>query len=136
VQALVLDHNEEDCTTMMDYLRQGGYSVLGVASVTEARKAFEEETFDVLLLESALPDGDSFTLCNEIRERLGDNIIIIFVSANNTAARRTSGIQLGADDFLGKPCNAEELLARISARQRRRQVSRELFAAPRPCQGW
>lgn len=120
MRALVVDNNAIDCATLMGYLRHAGYSTTEAASVDQAREALEVQTFDLLLLETILPDGDGFQLCNELRERLGDRMIIVFVSQRNTPIDRTIGIQLGADDYLGKPCNEEELLARIDARRRRR----------------
>lgn len=120
MRALVVDNNAIDCATLMGYLRHAGYSTTEASSVDQAREALEVQTFDLLLLETSLPDGDGFQLCNELRERLGDRMIIVFVSQRNTPIDRTIGIQLGADDYLGKPCNEEELLARIDARRRRR----------------
>jgi DNA-binding response OmpR family regulator len=72
------------------------------------------------LLELSLPDGDGFQLCNEIREHFGDRMVIIFVTRRNSPQSRVVGIELGADDFMGKPCDADELLARIEVRMRRR----------------
>ena len=121
VQALVLDNNEDDCALLMDNLRAAGYDAIGVASVRQAREALERQRFDLLLLELQLPDGDGLQLCNELRERLGDGMVIIFVTDRHKPASRVVGIELGADDFMSKPCDAGELLARIESRMRRRR---------------
>lgn len=121
VQALILDDNVDDCATLVENLRAGGFDTVTVASVRQAREALERQTFDLMLLELKLPDGDGLHLCNEIRERLGEGMVIIFVSSGTGAQSRTVGIELGADDFLSKPCDAGELLARIESRLRRRR---------------
>ncbi len=124
VQALIVDSNADDCATLVEDLRQGGFDALAVASVRQAREALERQSFDLLLLELKLPDGDGLQLCNEIRERLGDGMVIIFVTDRKSPKYRAVGIELGADDFMDKPCNGEELLARIEARIRRRRLQR------------
>ena len=120
MQALILDSNQDDCAILMEHLRREGYDAIAVGSVRQAREALMQDKFDLLLLELKLPDGDGRQLCDEIRERLGDGMTIIFVSTDNTTSRRTVGIQLGADDFIGKPCDGDELMARINAHRRRR----------------
>ena len=122
MKALILDSNAEDCADVIEHLRRVGYTSITVASVAQAREALEHQAFDVLLLEWTLPDGDGARLCNEIRERLGQGMLIMFVSSRDTPSRRVVALELGADDFLSKPCNPEELLARIEARLRRVQT--------------
>lgn len=120
MQALILDCNQEDCAILMEHLQRAGHDTVVVASVREAREALKRQPFDLLLLEMKLPDGDGRQLCNEIRERLGHGMTIIFVSSQHTSSSRVVGIQLGADDFIGKPCDGDELLARIDAHHRRK----------------
>ncbi len=122
MQALIVDNNTDDCARLVEDLRHGGYETVGVASIRQAREALERQPFDLLLLELKLPDGDGLQLCNEIRERLGDGMVIIFVTNRHSPASRVVGIELGADDFMDKPCNADELMARIEARLRRRGI--------------
>ena len=122
MKALILDSNAEDCADVIEHLRRVGYTSITVASVAQAREALEHQAFDVLLLEWALPDGDGAQLCNEIRERLGQGMLIMFMSSRDTPSRRVVALELGADDFLSKPCNPEELLARIEAHLRRAQT--------------
>ena len=122
MKALILDSNAEECAGVIEHLRRAGYTSITVASVAQAREALEHQAFDVLLLEWALPDGDGAQLCNEIRERLGQGMLIMFMSSRDTPSRRVVALELGADDFLSKPCNPEELLARIEARLRRVQT--------------
>ena len=123
VQALILDDNVDDCATLVANLQLGGYDSVAVASVRHAREALERQTFDLMLLELKLPDGDGLQLCHELRQRLGEGMVIIFVSSGSGSQCRTVGIELGADDFLSKPCDAGELLARIESRLRRRRAA-------------
>jgi len=120
VQALIVDNNPADAAVLAAHLHRAGYISVTVALLRQAWQALLSQSFDLLLLELELPDGNGLSMCNEIRERLGHGLVIIFVSAQATPAKRTVGIQLGADDFLSKPCHAEELLARIDAHRRRR----------------
>jgi two-component system, OmpR family, phosphate regulon response regulator OmpR len=120
MHALVLDRDSGDCAATMDYLRGAGYETLAAASLGEARDALARSTFDLMLLDLRLDDSNSLPLCAEIRERFGDDPIVIFLSNDGTPAQRILSLDLGADDVMGKPYDGEELLARISARRRRR----------------
>lgn len=120
MHALVLDGNSGDCAATIEYLRGAGYETFAAASLGEAREALERSTFDLLLIDLKLNDRNSLSLCAEIRERFGDEPIIIFLSSDGSPAQRTLGLDLGADDVMGKPYDGQELLARINARRRRR----------------
>jgi DNA-binding response OmpR family regulator len=104
----------------MENVRRAGYTPFGAASLREAREALECSAFDLMLFDFTLEDGTSLPLCAEIRERFGENPIVIFLSGNGTPAQRILGLDLGADDVMGKPYDGQELLARIEARRRRR----------------
>lgn len=119
MQTLIVDSNAADSAQLVGYLGQGGHAATVVTSVDQARQALLSQPFDAVLLESTVADGDCFQLCMELRARFGDRLVIMFVSTIDTPARRVAGIQIGADDFVGKSCAAEELVARIEARYRR-----------------
>ena len=123
VQALIVDNNSADHAPLLEHLQRAGYTSVAVALLKQAWQAILSQSFDLFLLELALPDGNGLSLCHDIRERLGNGVVIIFVSAQATPAQRAVGIQLGADDFLSKPCHAEELLARVDAHRRRRAAT-------------
>ncbi len=122
MRALVLDPSVDDCARFVDLLRRLGYETIGAASALEVREEVEQGNFELMVLDYTLPRGEGRRFCEEIRERFGDEPIVIFVSASTTADRRVAGIELGADDFMNKPCDGDELVARIEAHRRRRTL--------------
>ncbi|MDV7389875.1 response regulator, partial [Arthrospira platensis SPKY1] len=75
-------------------------------------KLAQEQHFDLLLLDVMLPEIDGFQLCEQIRLS-NYEVPIIFLTAKDTAADRVAGLRKGADDYLTKPFNLEELLLRV-----------------------
>lgn len=135
MQTLILDSNAADGANLAARLGQDGYIATAVTSMEQAWQALLSQPFDVVLLESTAADGNCFRLCMDLRERFGDQLLIMFVSALDTPARRIAGIEIGADDFVGKSCAVEELLARIEAlvRRRRLHTARERLSAANIC---
>lgn len=89
-----------------------GYAVSSAADGTEALKAVEQEYFDLIILDVMLPEVDGITVTETIR--VHDNQVpILILSAKNTSADRVLGLKKGADDYLTKPFNLEELLLRV-----------------------
>jgi DNA-binding response OmpR family regulator len=123
VRVLMVDAQSSDSASLASQLEHAGYATVLAPSAREAREQLSGAPFDLLLLEADLIDGDGLRLCNELREQLGGKLIIIFIAANDTMRKRVAALQLGADDFLAKPFECAELLARIEARVRVRQVS-------------
>jgi DNA-binding response OmpR family regulator len=99
-------------------LRDEGYEVLGVSSAEEAMEAFLRERFEGFLLEVNLPGISGTDLCRWLRNQ-GVKKTIVLVSAEATAAERIDGLNAGADDYLSKPFDLEELKARLRAFQRK-----------------
>ena len=123
MQALVVDNRLEDCASLIERLHLNGYETIAVASVRQAREALERQSFDLLLLEFTLPDGNGLQLCDEMRERWGEDGVIIFLSTHDTPVNRVVGLELGADDVVGKPCDLDELLARIEVHALRQRIA-------------
>lgn len=123
MQALVIDSNLADHAALVQQLQQCGYSTISVTSIADARQALVHYPFDLLLLESRLPDGNGSRLCYEIREKLGYQLVIIVVTEHDTPLNRAATLELGADDFVAKPYDQEELLTRIQTLQRRQQMT-------------
>lgn len=74
--------------------------------------------FDVIILDINLPGKDGLTVCRELRES-GDNTPVLFLTSRNTPKDVVAGLNIGADDYLGKPFDFEELIARILSLGRR-----------------
>jgi two-component system alkaline phosphatase synthesis response regulator PhoP len=90
-----------------------GYEVTGAYDGAEALKIVQQEYFNLIVLDVMLPEIDGITVCETIRLQNAD-IPILILSAKNSSADRILGLKKGADDYLTKPFNLEELLLRVS----------------------
>lgn len=90
-----------------------GYQVQIAGAGTDAIRMFREQKFDLVILDIMLPEMDGLMVCENIR-MYDQNIPVLFLSAKNTPADRISGLKKGADDYLTKPFELEELILRIS----------------------
>jgi DNA-binding response OmpR family regulator len=100
-----------------------GYFVQVCGTGTEAVKTFRDQKFDLVILDIMLPEMDGLMVCENIR--LYDNHIpVLFLSAKNTAEDRINGLKKGADDYLTKPFELEELILRVQKLlQKSKQIS-------------
>lgn len=103
-------------------LKEEGYEVKHVALVEMCKQAFDEEKFDLALLDVTLPDGNGYDMCKYIREK--SDMPIIFLTAVDDEVNVVLGLDLGADDYITKPFRVRELLSRMRA-VLRRNVQRE-----------
>jgi DNA-binding response OmpR family regulator len=94
-----------------------GMQITHAATATEGLALLKRETFDLLLLDLMLPDGNGLELCNQVRRQ--SPLPIIMLTARGDPMDRVVGLELGADDYLPKPFEPRELLARIRAVLRR-----------------
>ena len=90
-----------------------GYSITSAFNGTAALKAIANEYFDLIILDIMLPSLDGFAITETVRLHNIETPILI-LSAKNTSANRVQGLKLGADDYLTKPFNLEELLLRVA----------------------
>jgi two-component system copper resistance phosphate regulon response regulator CusR/two-component system response regulator QseB len=100
------------------------YTATWVGSCAEAREALCETSYDVIVLDIGLPDGDGLTLLREWRGA-GFNEPVLILSARDAVEDRISGLDVGADDYLPKPFSLEELLARLRSLLRRQSAVKE-----------
>jgi DNA-binding response OmpR family regulator len=123
---LVVD-DEDALREMLDYgLHQAGFSVRTVPDGAEMLRAIADWAPEVIVLDVMLPNVDGFTLLPSVR-RLTDAPIIM-LSAKTETAQKVTGLARGADDYVGKPFELEELIARLnSALRRPRMELREKF---------
>lgn len=115
---LVVDDDEGLRELLVRYLSDNGYEAAGVADGQAMKRHLSSHPIDLLLLDVMLPGEDGLTLARELGSRGGPPIIML--SARGEEVDRIVGLEVGADDYLGKPFNPRELLARIHAVLRRR----------------
>lgn len=124
-KSILLVDDDQDIRDLLDtYLSRAGFQVRTVADGAGFRQALDEMPSDLLILDVMLPDEDGFSLCRWVRQhpRMAQ-IPIIMLTASSDEADRVIGLELGADDYLGKPFSPRELQARIKALLRRAQFS-------------
>jgi two-component system phosphate regulon response regulator OmpR len=126
---LVIDDDLRLRDLLKRYLSEQGYAVQTVADATAMRRLMTRENFDLLVLDLMLPGEDGLTLCRQLRAE-NNAIPIIMLTARGEDVDRIIGLEMGADDYLAKPFNPRELLARIHAVLRRRPAARTPPAAP------
>jgi len=103
-------------------LEMEDYEVVAAGNGKDALKYAKEQHFDLLILDVMLPEVDGFQICEQIRLTNMD-VPIIFLTAKDTAQDRITGLKMGADDYLTKPFNLEELLLRVQKLIRRASKS-------------
>ncbi|MFJ7753907.1 response regulator transcription factor [Peribacillus muralis] len=114
---LVVD-DEEDMRNLVEmYLLNSGYGCLQAANGKEAISLVEKQEVDLILLDIMMPGMDGFSVCEKIREKW--DIPVIFVSAKGEEWDKVKGLKLGGDDYIVKPFNPGELVARVEAVLRR-----------------
>jgi signal transduction histidine kinase/GGDEF domain-containing protein len=126
---VVVDDDPSIRAICAEVLRSRGYDVTEAASCAEARRLVAERRPQAVLLDVQLPDGDGFDLLASLEaERAVEPFAVIFLSARGQTADKVRGLRLGADDYLTKPFDAQELVARVDAVLRRREAA--LLASP------
>jgi two-component system cell cycle response regulator len=114
-EVLLVEDDHSMVRLLQHHLRRGGYNVRVAGSLAEARRHLADPFLsDLILLDRQLPDGDGVTLCQEVRSR-NPHAYILMLTAQSSSAAKLEGFGCGADDYVTKPFQAEELLARIRA---------------------
>jgi len=116
---LVVDDDAELRELAQAYLKQQGFDVETVADGAEMDTALSSHSFDLIILDLMLPGEDGLSIAKRLKGQL--NVPIIIVSAQGEDVDRIVGLEIGADDYIAKPFNPRELLARIRAVLRRAQ---------------
>ena len=113
ISILLVEDEENLHEALKLNLELEGYEVTSAFDGAEALKAVDQEYFDLMILDVMLPELDGISVCERIRLQ-NNNIPILILSAKNNSADRVLGLKKGADDYLTKPFNLEELLLRVS----------------------
>jgi two-component system OmpR family response regulator len=114
---LIVDDDAETRSLLQTYLQKQGYRVTAAADGRGLRKALETARPDLIVLDLMLPGEDGLELCRDLRTR--SNLPVIMLTARGEETDRIVGLEMGADDYLPKPANPRELLARIKSVLRR-----------------
>lgn len=114
---LLVDDDNEICELLSDLLRKYGYTVLTAGDSKQMFNLLSEHTVELVVLDVMLPGEDGFTVCRKLRAQ--SSLPIIILTANGEDTDRIIGLEMGADDYMAKPFNPRELVARIKAVLRR-----------------
>ena len=121
-RVLMIEDDERLSAMLREYLDPVGIALDAAPSARAGLDALAQRDYDALILDVMLPDGDGFDVCRRVR---GDSEIpILMLTARGDETDRIVGLELGADDYLPKPFNPRELLARLRAILRRRAAAR------------
>ena len=123
---LVVDDEVDLCDMLVEYLGKQGFRVLSAHTATQAMQTLEKEPVSLMILDINMPGGSGLDLLRQLPQPHA--IPVILLTANTDVVDRVVGLELGADDYIGKPFDLRELLARIRSVTRRTQQAQA--AAP------
>ncbi|AXK72177.1 DNA-binding response regulator [Lysobacter sp. TY2-98] len=116
---LIIDDDERLCAMLEQYLAQGGYSVTSRHTAADGLAEQRRTPADAIILDLMLPDASGLDVCTRLRQRSG--VPVVMLTARGDPMDRVVGLELGADDYLPKPFEPRELLARLRTVLRRGQ---------------
>jgi len=119
MKLLIVEDESSLLNGIKDYFEQSDFLCEGVLTFREAISRIEDFTYDCIILDINLPDGNGFQLLQYLRECKKDDSVII-ISARDSLDDKIAGLNLGADDYLAKPFHLSELNARVKALIRRK----------------
>ncbi|MEK5445864.1 response regulator transcription factor [Paenibacillus sp. FSL R7-0331] len=121
-QVLIVDDEWNMRNLLRIYLRRAGFDTEEAATGHEALQKIEQQAFSLVLLDVMMPDMDGWQVCKSVRAR--SDVPIIMLTARSETRDKVLGLGIGADDYLSKPFEPEELLARIHSLLRRSMLNR------------
>src|SRR5258705_4622781 len=122
-RVMIVEDDRDIAMLLSSILAEEGYATHVVTDSRQAVETFERVRPDVVTLDVMMPSLDGISLCLELRRNT--DIPILFISAKKEPPDRVVGLRVGADDYMGKPFDNDELLARIEALLRRSQMSHD-----------
>jgi two-component system response regulator ResD len=127
---LVVDDDEHICKLMEVYLKQEDYEVITAFNGQEALDKYYEHAPQLVVLDIMLPEMDGWQVCKEIRE--DSNIPVLMLTAKGEKEDKLKGLEIGADDYVTKPFDPDELVARVKVILRRTESSadKEILSFP------
>jgi DNA-binding response OmpR family regulator len=118
MQVLLVEDDEMISEGVVSALKRHGFTASAVATAREALDHLKTERPDILVLDLGLPDMDGIELLRKIRKQ-GHHLPVLILTARDALANKISGLDTGADDYLTKPFETDELLARLRVLERR-----------------
>jgi two-component system, OmpR family, alkaline phosphatase synthesis response regulator PhoP len=129
----IVDDSAGTRAAVSSLLRESGFGVVEAADGAEALRVVETDGVDVVVLDVNMPGLNGYEVCRRLRQRYGYGIGIVFLSGSRTEPfDRAAGLNVGADDYVTKPYDAGELLARVRAVLRRVQAHNSLAPTRNP----
>lgn len=128
LSVLLVDDDDQIRQLLRDYLAGFNMSVTPAADGKEMRAAMETQVFDLIILDLMMPEEDGISICRSLRAT--SDIPILMLTARGEAADRIVGLEVGADDYMVKPFEPRELVARIQTIMRRISPGREPAREP------
>ena len=126
---ILLVDDEQSIQTLLSYpLRRDGYEVVQATDGRQALDRFDEQAFDLVVLDLMLPKIDGLEVCRRLRNR--SSVPIIMLTAKSEEIDKVVGLELGADDYITKPFSLREFSSRIKAALRRAEMSRPVETQP------
>lgn len=119
---LVVEDDRELNKTVCSFLNHSGYEAVGCLNATEAYDALYENIFDLIVSDIMLPGEDGYEFAKNVRD-LNNDIPILFMTARDDIASKQRGFRIGADDYMVKPIDLDELFLRIGALLRRAKIA-------------
>jgi DNA-binding response OmpR family regulator len=126
---LLIDDDTDILKVLKANLEFHGFSVKAAESWTEGRRLLAESTPDLLVLDVMLPDGDGFDICRDVRKDCS-SLSVIMLTAKDKISEKVMGLDCGADDYVVKPFETLELVARIKACLRRSKPADTQISLP------
>lgn len=120
-KVIVLDDDAELCGMLRRYLSEHGFEVQAVANAEQLDRHLQREPYDALILDLMMPGEDGLSVCRRLRV-MGQTIPILMLTARGDPVERIVGLEMGADDYLPKPFDPRELIARLQAIFRRQRM--------------
>lgn len=119
---LVVEDDKALNQTVCSFLNSNGYEAVGCLNGNEAYDALYETTFDLIISDIMMPGADGFEFAKSVRD-VNREIPILFMTARDDLASKQQGFRIGADDYMVKPINLDELVLRIGALLRRAKIA-------------
>lgn len=114
ISILIIEDDENLRLTLADILEEESYLVEQAEDLSKGRQKLEEGSFQLIVLDLMLPDGDGYSFCRDVRQE-GNSTPILMLTARSLEDDLVKGFDMGADDYLVKPYRVNELLARVKA---------------------